>query len=119
MIAYERAKDTLEQSPDDPAANRDVGCYLCFVKNNWEQGLPHLAKADDSRLREVAEMDLSSPTATADQALLGDAWWDLFVGASSVDKQHFVERAKHWYLKCADELTGLDRTRIENRLRSQ
>src|SRR5690606_28208364 len=39
----EEARKVLEDSATDPEANEVVGRYLCFVRGDWERGLPHLA----------------------------------------------------------------------------
>jgi hypothetical protein len=41
--AYRDALAVLNDKPVDPAANLAAGSYLCFVKGDWEQGVPMLA----------------------------------------------------------------------------
>ncbi len=45
-----QSQEKLKESPDDPAANLAVGSYLCFNKDQWERGLPMLAKGSDPAL---------------------------------------------------------------------
>ena len=78
--AYEdvkAAKVTLEKTPDDPEANLVVGKYLCFVKGDWDKGLPMLALGKDDALKAVAEEELAGCASSTEQAKLGDDWWDL------------------------------------------
>ena len=46
----EEAFNTLKGKPEDPDANAIVGKYTCFVKGNWDMGLPMLAKGSDTAL---------------------------------------------------------------------
>ena len=48
----------LEITPDDPHCNLHVGMYHCFLRGDWERGLPSLALGDDKQLQEVAEQEL-------------------------------------------------------------
>ena len=45
---------TLKTNPTDPEANLVVGKYHCFVKDEWEKGLPMLLKGNDAALKELA-----------------------------------------------------------------
>ncbi len=67
----------LTKNPKDPEANLAMGKYLCFIKGDWEKGLPMLALGNKAKLKGIAENDLSSPEKGTDLAALGDAWWDL------------------------------------------
>src|SRR5690606_27927305 len=42
------ARKTLDESPTDPEANLLVGKYSCFVKGDWDTGLPMLALGSDA-----------------------------------------------------------------------
>lgn len=103
----EEARKVLEDSATDPEANEVVGRYLCFVRGDWERGLPHLALATDSQLVTRAADDLKRPTDPEAQVALGDAWWDLDEGR---------ERGAFWYRKALPKLTGLAKARVEKRL---
>ncbi len=39
-----RSMAVLAQTPGDPAASLKVGRFLCFVKGDWQAGLPILAR---------------------------------------------------------------------------
>ena len=71
------AQTRLEQNPDDFQANETLGKYLCLYIGDWPAGLPHLARAEDSALRAVAEFETSAGAAPAQAVKIGDAWWDL------------------------------------------
>ena len=56
---------SLEANPDDRVANKVVGRYLCFVCGVWGTGLPCLAKGDDSRLSDLAKLELTRASSPA------------------------------------------------------
>ena len=50
QAAADAAIDVLHKSPDDARASLALGRHLCFIKQDWENGLPILAAAGDHRL---------------------------------------------------------------------
>jgi hypothetical protein len=112
------ALTTLEKQPDDAEANLTVGTYFCFLKGNWEKGLPHLARSSDAGLKAQAEKDLAGASAAADQVALADAWWKLGEGESAATKQSIAVRAGHWYLQALPSLSGIDKTKVERQVRA-
>lgn len=68
--------DKLKAEPDDPAANLAVGRYLCFVKDDWDDGLAHLAKCDDPTLKALATLERAGVDDAADLSKLADGWMD-------------------------------------------
>ena len=55
---YRKALSVLEDKPTDPAANLAAGRHLCFVKGNWDRGVPMLALGSDAALKAAAIKDL-------------------------------------------------------------
>jgi hypothetical protein len=51
---YRDALAVLKDKPTDPAANLTAGSYLCFVKGDWDRGVPMLALGSDAKLQAVA-----------------------------------------------------------------
>jgi hypothetical protein len=102
---------------DDADGNLRVGQYYCFVRDQWEKGLPLLAQGSHARLRELAETDLAIPVTPTDQLKLADGWWEL--GTS--DQAHqaaLYRRAAHWYQMALPRLSqGLLRAKAEMRLK--
>ena len=74
--AVRKAEEVIAKNADDAAANLTLGKYFCVSRDDWEQGLPHLAKGSDATLKELAAKSLPSPTDPAALSALGDAWWD-------------------------------------------
>ena len=109
----------LLDKPDDPAANLSVGYHLCFVRGNWDAGLPNLLKGSDPALKALAEKETAKPDESAAQAALGDDWWD-FAQKQSVKetKQAALERARRWYEPALPGLAGLAKSKVEKRIDS-
>ena len=78
--SYQRSQAAgaaLQKNPADAAAHLALGEYLCFVKDNWDEGLTHLAQASDAALKALAMSERAAPTVAAEQLALADAWFDL------------------------------------------
>ena len=114
----ESAIETLKGNPDDPDTNSIVGRYTCFVKGDWDRGLPMLAKGSDETLRSLARKDMRRPTVPGDQVVLADGWYDLADSERGSAKKHIQLRAAHWYWLAAPNVKGLEKTKIERRMKS-
>lgn len=91
------AIETLRTDPDDPDANLDVGKYLCFVKQRWDRGLPHLARGSDVELRGLANLELR-PNHTPEQMIeIADLWWKLGEKTPKLHRKWLWLRAAYWY----------------------
>lgn len=111
-------RQTLATKPEDPAANLAVGLFLCAVRGEWEKGLPFLTKGMDGALKELAVKDLSKPADPPDQMALGDGWWYLSEKeAAPIRRGNLRWRSAHWYVQCSEKLTGLNRIRVESRIK--
>ena len=107
----------LSASPNDPAANLAAGKYVCFVKGDWENGLPMLAKSSDAALKTLAAEELireKSPEATLQTA---DHWWDTSgKQAYRLYRSSLIAHAAAIYRQLLDKSSGLQKTKIEQRL---
>ena len=104
--------DKLIKSPDDPAANLEMGKYHALIKGNWERGLPMLAKGNSTALKEQALRDLKGQNPRA----IAQGW---MTGESSTDptfKNQALLRASHWYLESLQSATDKDRSEIDDKL---
>jgi hypothetical protein len=110
--------ESLEESPDDPQYNLVVGRYFCFMKEDWDRGLPFLAKGGDRRLAALAVDDLALPADPVLQADLGDAWWAVVEEYSGRQKTSIQRRAAGWYRQAIANLPhGLAKVKSEIRLK--
>jgi tRNA A-37 threonylcarbamoyl transferase component Bud32 len=112
------ALKTLEEKPDDPAANLAVGLYRCFLRGEWLRGLPLLAKGSDASLAALAKRELPPPTEAVEQVALGDGWREAGEKKIGTLKTRFLTRALHWYEKAHAGLTGLGRLKLDAQIES-
>src|SRR5690606_14584994 len=96
------AREILEERPDDPQANQQLGSYLLFARDNWKEGLPLLAKSGDEQLRTLAERELKNIRSPEALVALGDAWYDLSESHSGRERNDYRHRAAAWYRQAAE-----------------
>jgi hypothetical protein len=113
LAAHRRA---IEADPADPAANAGLGRHFCFVRWEWEKGLPLLAKGADPALKALASAELENPADAAGRVALGDAWWDAGEILAGPARRPYLERAVAWYGAAAQHATGLVLTKIKIRI---
>lgn len=111
------AEKTLKDKPDDGAARADLGRWLCFGKDDWAAGLPHLAQAPEADLKALAAKDVAAPASPEARLELGDAWtaWAEKQGALKGPPR---ERGLSWYRQAWPELAGLPREKLRARFRA-
>ena len=108
---------TLAKSPDDPAANLEVGQFLCTVKGAWDVGIRFLTKGSDPALKALAEKELARPTQTPDVMAVADGWWDLAEKEkSTLRKSQLLLHAKGLYDTVPADASALVRAKIAKRL---
>ncbi|MCA9246267.1 MAG: hypothetical protein KDA42_04100 [Planctomycetales bacterium] len=116
--ASQAAFATLEQTPQDPAANRAAGEFLCFAKGDFEHGLTFLALGEDRELSELATKEIKTVESSNDQVDLADRWWNVAESRSEWEMENIRQHAIEWYRLALPELTGLSKARVEARLAS-
>ncbi len=115
--AMKAVLQTIAKTPDDPAANLEMGQFLCFVKGNWDLGLRFMAKSSDAGMKSLAEKDLALPLSPADQAGVADGWYDLAEKEKTpYRKNQLLSHARVLYEGAVGDAVGLGRARIEKRL---
>jgi hypothetical protein len=114
--AVAAAKEKLENSPADPDTNLAVGRFLCFVKGDWEAGIPMLVLGNDQALKGLAERELADPTTPEEQVSLGDEWWTIAQTQEGRIKSNLLTHAQTWYEEALPKLSGLTAARVRRRL---
>lgn len=117
--AYSEVKPAmaaLEKAPTDPAANLAVGKYLCFVKGDWDRGIPMLALGNREPLKSLAVTELQGLASWDDRVKLADGWWDLAESETGIARKHLQRRAVHWYRPALPFIRGLSRDRVAKRV---
>jgi hypothetical protein len=108
---------TLAKSPEDPAANSEMGKFLCYVKGNWDLGLRFAVKGSDATIKPLADKELAQPTEVAGRVALADGWWDLADKEKSpLRKSQLILHARGLYESVLPDTSALVRARIEKRL---
>ena len=102
---------TLKENPNDPDSNLAVGKYLCCTKNDWELGLPMLAKGSNAALKALAARDLQGPATPQEQVVLGDGWWEFADSEQAAVKEQFQERAANGTSRRCQGWWGSSKTR--------
>jgi hypothetical protein len=110
------ALKTLEEKPDDPAANLAAGIYRCFTRSDWARGLPMLAKGSEASLAALAQKELAGAEGAAAQQALGEAWHKAGDKRSGAMKNRHLSRAAYWYEKALAGMTGLERTKLDQQI---
>jgi hypothetical protein len=111
------ARKKLETAPTDADANLLLGRFLCFVKNDWEGGLPRLVLGSDATLRSAAEKDDKANSGSAnDKAEAADFWYKLASSADALQKSNMMSRALTRYKDAQADATGLAKIKIEKRI---
>ncbi len=117
---FERVKqfeNILRNQPSDPEANLAVGKFLCFIKNDWETGLPLMAHATNEPLKTVVATEINEKPKTADQQIaLADLWKNLGASADEPDKAGCQQRARYWYLQGIATAAEPEKTRLQLQL---
>ncbi|HEY5311894.1 MAG TPA: serine/threonine-protein kinase, partial [Pirellulales bacterium] len=113
---FQAALAKLKATPDDPHASQAAGRYLCFVAEDWAQGLAMLARGVDGALKDLARQSLPLPENPAELASLGDAWWNAAEKSKGAEKADLQAGAGYWYSRAEPDLTGLTKTMVSKRL---
>ncbi len=107
----------VSENPEDAEASLHLGRLYCFEQDDWDRGLPYLARGDDAELAKLAQQDLEGPADLLGQLRLADAWWDLAQTRDDAEKDALMFRAGHWYETSPQEyLSALRAAQIEERL---
>ena len=113
----QEALATLESNPTDPAANQAAGEYFCFVKGDWQKGIPMLALGSDEALRSLAQKDLRGAGSPNEQLELADRWWELAQMHEGQRRETLLLRAGSWYGEAKAGLSSaLTLAKVEKRL---
>ncbi len=110
--------EALTKNPDDTAANREAGLYLCFELDKWNEGLPHLAKSGDPKLAAVAKVEMNKPRSPGAFIELGKGWKELGEAQKEPElKHHMLMRAAHWFRKVLPSLPTIKRVGFEEKIK--
>ncbi len=103
----------LKEAPEDPAASDAVGRFLCFTRDRWAQGLPHLARSADAALAEAAAAELAKPATSEAQAKTARAWRQAADKKPARLKTACEERALEWYGTALQKAAGMAQIELQ------
>ena len=113
------ASEKLKANPQDPPANQAVGLYQCLARNNWDAGLPYLAKGSEASLKTLAQDEIAATSAVAEAERIADGWYDQAhrkdKALSDLQKLACLNHAVDWYGLAKPLAQGLLLKKIENR----
>lgn len=105
----------------DPTKSQTVGEYLALHLNDWERGLPHLARGDDAVITAAAKRELSMTSSgttpqAADMEQLSDDWLKIAAKFDGVASANVADHGTGWLRRAFAAAKGLERTRLERKL---
>src|SRR5665213_87825 len=118
LVESERGESALKKlkaNANDPQSNFEAGRFLCFVKSDWENGLPLLAKGSDAELKSLALSDQSHPSDLKSIMYIGGKWWKLSMSRHG-DETPLRERAAFWYRQAVPLANGLELVLAQRRI---
>jgi hypothetical protein len=113
---FEDLKPTLAvltDKPDDMDANLAVGRFLCLLKGDWTQGLPHLVQCSDERLRDLARKELGGIGNAQQEAELADGWREQARKERGLAHNQMLVHALTTLQRVLPDLAGLAKIKAE------
>jgi hypothetical protein len=111
------ALSALATNPDNTEANEVAGKYFCLVKEQWEIGLPMMARGQDLKLRYPARMDLERDKSGPQTVQLADEYWELAAEYKQPQRRSLQVRAAFHYAAAMPYWTpGVDLVKCEKRI---
>lgn len=110
------AQEALKQNPDAHAEHLALGAFQCLAEGKWQEGLRHLARAEDDLLKQITELEFAEPATPQAKIEVADLWMEWIKQIRRKPYDRFTMAAEYWYRGALPELTGAERTRIEMRL---
>ncbi len=107
------AAGVLVERPDDADANLALGKFHALARGDWDRGLQLLARGGDLKFKALAVADLATPADAVTTLALATAYATQAESESGVAKVHLLCRAVWWYEQAQNQLSGLERSRVE------
>lgn len=108
------AQQALIDDPDDPDANLAVGRYRCLLREQWEEGLPYLARGSEPQLARIAKLELAL---NADPVEIGDAWWQRSHHYTGNVAKHIRNHAARVFAAALEDANLKTKEHLEERLK--
>lgn len=113
----EKARRTLQTNPDDGGSLRVLGRYLCFLRDDWDEGLPLLARCPEETISAAAKAELGGIGNDPRKMLaVAELWIAAAEENSKEDEKGSGKRALYWLEKALPVSGGLTTARIKKKL---
>jgi hypothetical protein len=112
--AIEKAKKTLEKSPEDPAANLTLAIHYAD-RGKWEVALQHFEKAKSADIRAAIEAEKKIDGNQFTSVEIGDAWAKAMTKAGPA-RQACFDRMNFHYAAAWEKLDAFGQTKLKERL---
>ena len=110
------ALEEIKKNPQDTKANETVAEFYCLLKDDWEKGLPYMAKSGQEPHASLATIELSNLKEPQQQYDLAESWWALSKNVGKLGKENVMAHAVFWYRKALEDLPGLKKKIAETRI---
>lgn len=111
-------EDKLAADPSNRDAAEALGRFRCFVEDDWDAGLPLLARGADPDLAALAQAETNVARDPSSRMALADNWWAFATSAKGLEAAAAEGRARLHYGMILEDLSGLERARVVKRLES-
>lgn len=112
----ETLRARVQAEPHDADLSLQLGRMLCLKCGDWRSGVDFVEKGGDQSLAALARAEAASVEKADTRQALADGWWSWAEAQRSPWRQLGLARAAVHYAEVLNELEGLDRARVENRL---
>lgn len=113
---YLRAKKKLLKKPHNRSANLAVGRWVCFVENQWSNGLANLAAGGHAADASAARLDIAAPESPQKQIRLGSMWLNSARRFRGLPRKNLLAHAVYWYKKAISGLPSNQQARLRMRI---
>lgn len=110
----EKARKTLERSPDDPAANLVLAAFY-GARGEWDAAMPYFEKVKGQEVRAALDAEKKADSNQFTEVEIGDAWAKA-LGKSNGARQAVLDRASWWYAKAWPKLDAFGKGKLRERL---
>lgn len=120
-----KAMQTLVEHPDDGDANLQAGEFFCFVRGDWDKGLPFLVKSSHNVYADIAKRDLELQKSVEKDDLFGvnaivklaEDW----LAAAEDEREdvyqgNIAARSAMWFGQALPSMSGLAQKALEKKI---
>jgi hypothetical protein len=106
----------IQENPDNPESAFLYGKFLALKRNDWESGLPLLAKGDNAAYRFIAEKELAQPKSISKYLEIADGWLIRSLTEKDQTKRDLEMHAYDWFTQAWSQASGAERIQISTKM---